>query len=65
VLEGAGLVSRRRAGQRRPCQLVAEPLQAAARWLIGYREFWEESYERLDELLAVLQQQPAKKDEDK
>jgi hypothetical protein len=35
--------------------LQAEPLREAVSWLVGYREFWEESFERLDELLVSLQ----------
>ena len=55
VLERAGLVSRGRDAQRRPCRLEARPLRSAADWLVGYRDYWEESYRRLDELLADLQ----------
>jgi len=55
VLERAGLVSRRRDAQRRPCRLQAQPLKAATAWLADYRDYWEESYERLDELLDELQ----------
>ena len=56
VLEGAGLISRSRRATARLSHLEAEPLKEATVWLAGYREFWEESYERLDELLATLQQ---------
>lgn len=52
VLERAGLVERGRDAQRRPCRLVAEPMRAATEWLGGYRRFWEESYDRLDQVLA-------------
>jgi DNA-binding transcriptional ArsR family regulator len=55
VLERAGLVSRSRRSTARPSHLEAEPLREATEWLVGYREYWEESYERLDELLAALQ----------
>jgi DNA-binding transcriptional ArsR family regulator len=55
VLERAGLVSRSREAQWRPCRLDAEPLQAVALWAEQYRRFWDESYERLDELLRALQ----------
>ncbi len=55
VLERAGLISRTRRATARLSHLEAEPLKEAAVWLAGYREFWEESYERLDELLAALQ----------
>lgn len=52
VLERAGLVERGRDAQRRPCRLVADPMRAAAAWLGDYRQFWTESYDRLEELLA-------------
>lgn len=52
VLERAGLVSRRRDAQRRPCRLEAEPLKVATEWLADYRDYWEESFQRLDALLA-------------
>ena len=55
VLEQAGLISRSRKATARLSHLEAEPLKEATVWLAGYREFWEESYERLDELLAALQ----------
>jgi DNA-binding transcriptional ArsR family regulator len=54
VLERAGLVSRRRDAQRRPCRLEARPLKAATDWLENYRSYWEESYQRLDTLLDEL-----------
>jgi DNA-binding transcriptional ArsR family regulator len=54
VLERAGLVSRGRDAQRRPCRLQARPLRAATHWLEDYRQFWEEQYERLDALLSEL-----------
>jgi DNA-binding transcriptional ArsR family regulator len=57
VLEGAGLISRSRRATARLSHLEAEPLREATEWLAGYREFWEESYERLDALLAALQDQ--------
>ena len=56
VLEGAGLISRTRRATARLSHLRAEPLREATVWLAGYREFWEESYERLDELLVALQE---------
>jgi DNA-binding transcriptional ArsR family regulator len=55
VLERAGLISRRRDSQRRPCRLEAGPLADATEWLVRYRQFWEDSFERLDALLAELQ----------
>src|SRR3954462_6907905 len=58
VLEQAGLISRSRRATVRLSHLPAEPLRAATQWLAGYREFWTESFERLDELLASLQHEP-------
>jgi len=55
VLEKAGLISRGREAQWRPCKLRAEPLKQAAGWLDEYRRFWEESFDRLDEYLKTLQ----------
>ena len=46
VLERAGLVSRRRDAQRRPCRLEARRLRAATDWLDGYRRYWDESYQQ-------------------
>lgn len=55
VLERAGLISRGRDAQRRPCRLEAGPLKDAVDWLANYRSYWEESYQRLDDLLGELQ----------
>lgn len=54
VLENAGLISRGRDAQRRPCKLEAQPLAEATGWLIEYRKYWEAQFERLDELLDEL-----------
>jgi DNA-binding transcriptional ArsR family regulator len=54
VLERAGLVSRGRDAQRRPCRLEARPLRAAIEWLENYRDYWEESFQRLDSVLDEL-----------
>ncbi len=54
VLVDAGLVSRRRDAQRRPCHLEAERLREAVDWLEGYRRFWELRYEQLDTVLAAM-----------
>ena len=54
VLERAELVSRRRDAQRRPCRLEAAPLGEVTGWLADFRDFWGESYERLDGLLDEL-----------
>ena len=57
VLERAGLILRGRDAQRRPCRLRAAPLGEAAEWLGDYRKFWEESFDRLDAYLQVLQEE--------
>jgi DNA-binding transcriptional ArsR family regulator len=56
VLQKAGLITRGRDAQFRPCRLEAEPLKAASDWIGRYREFWEESFNRLDEYLKELQE---------
>ncbi len=55
VLERAGLISRGRDAQRRPCRIEARALAAADDWLERYRRLWEENYRRLDDLLDELQ----------
>jgi len=57
VLERAGLISRSRDAQRRPCRLQAKPLAEADEWLERYREFWEASFNRLDSLLEEMKAQ--------
>ncbi len=57
VLERAGLVSRTRDAQRRPCRIEGKPLADASGWLEGYRRFWEASFQRLDVLLDELKTQ--------
>src|SRR5258706_488535 len=54
VLEQAGLISRSRRATARLSHLEAQPLREATEWLARYQEFWDESYGRLDELLARL-----------
>lgn len=54
VLERAGLVSRSRDAQRRPCKLEAAPLREATDWIAAYAAFWEESFDRLEGYLAEL-----------
>lgn len=56
VLEGAGLISRSRRATARLSHLEAQPLREATTWLARYQVFWDESYDRLDALLATLQQ---------
>ena len=55
MLERAGLVSRGRDAQRRPCRLKAQPLEAAYVWIERYRQMWDQSFGRLDVLLEELQ----------
>ena len=55
VLERAGLIVRGRDAQRRPCHLEPRRLKHAADWIGTYRQFWEESYSRLDDYLHELQ----------
>ena len=54
VLERAGLITRHRRSTSRLSHLQAEPLREAIAWLERYREYWDESYDRLDALLATL-----------
>src|SRR5262245_16937956 len=54
VLENAGLIARGREAQWRPCRLEAEPLKEVAKWAENYRQFWDASYQRLDEYLKTL-----------
>jgi DNA-binding transcriptional ArsR family regulator len=57
VLERAGLITRSRDRQRRPCRIEARPLAEANDWLEGYRRLWEANFERLDALLDELKAQ--------
>src|ERR1041384_6961055 len=63
VLQRAGLIKQSRAAQYRPCRLVPEPLKEASDWLAQYRNFWEQSFERLDEYLKELQANQSLKEE--
>jgi DNA-binding transcriptional ArsR family regulator len=55
VLERAGLVSRTRQATMRLSHLEPEPLREATEWLTGYREYWDESFDRLEALLTRIQ----------
>jgi len=55
VLEGAGLISRSREAQARPCKLEPEALQRAYSWIDHYRRFWDASFDRMADYLAELQ----------
>jgi DNA-binding transcriptional ArsR family regulator len=56
VLENAGLIERGKQAQWRPCRLNAEPLKQANNWLEEYRQFWEQSFDRLEAYLAEIQE---------
>ena len=58
VLEQAGLISRRRAAQSRPCHLEPDRLDVADAWITEQRQMWAERYDRLDEHLKTLQASP-------
>lgn len=55
VLQRAGLISRGRDAQRRPCKLVAAPLKEVSDWTEHYRHLWEQRFDRLDDYLRELQ----------
>jgi DNA-binding transcriptional ArsR family regulator len=61
VLERAGLISRGRDAQRRPCRLEGAPLRDASAWIERYREFWDASVGALDDVLEDLKQQDRRK----
>jgi DNA-binding transcriptional ArsR family regulator len=61
VLEKAGLISRSRTAQWRPCRIRATPLKDAADWVEDYRRFWEQSFDRLDGYLKQLQAKETKR----
>ncbi len=54
VLESAGLITKTRQAQWRPCALNADGLKDAAQWMEQYRMFWEESFDRLDAYLKTV-----------
>jgi DNA-binding transcriptional ArsR family regulator len=58
VLEHAGLISRSRDAQRRPCRIEAKRLEEANQWLQRYSAFWEASLQRLDDLLGEVETEP-------
>jgi len=58
VLERAGLISRGREAQWRPCRLEATPLRGISDWVAQYRQFWEARLDRLEDYLRELHGQP-------
>jgi DNA-binding transcriptional ArsR family regulator len=60
VLQHAGLITQSRSAQWRPCRLEGAHLKEAADWVGEYRRFWDESFERLDEVLQDLIQKEKK-----
>jgi len=62
VLERAGLVSRGREAQFRPVRLQAAALAGAAQWLGGYRRFWEESLDQLDEYVKDMKRKERRRE---
>ena len=61
VLERAGLIARGREAQWRPCRIEPAALKGVDDWLEGYRRFWEEGFDRLDEYLHTLQAKEKKR----
>lgn len=59
VLERAGLIARGRDAQWRPCRLAPEPLRGVADWVANYRQFWEQSLDRLEAYLKEVQEHEA------
>ena len=64
VLEHAGLMSRGREAQWRPCRLEAVPMREVTEFAEEYRRFWDENYARLDSYLKTLQQKDGTDDDD-
>jgi len=60
VLERAGLIVRGRDAQRRPCRLAVRPLRDANVWIERFRDFWEERFEAIDDVLEDLKRAEAK-----
>jgi DNA-binding transcriptional ArsR family regulator len=65
VLERAGLISRSRDAQRRPCKLEPKALATANAWLEKYRQYWERNFEQLDDLLVELKNEKTRNENEK
>jgi DNA-binding transcriptional ArsR family regulator len=63
VLERAGLIARGRQAQWRPCSLQAAPLKEVADWVEGYRQFWDQTFDRLDDYLRAMKSQVTKEND--
>ncbi|HEV2652152.1 MAG TPA: metalloregulator ArsR/SmtB family transcription factor [Rhizomicrobium sp.] len=61
VLESAGLISRGREAQWRPCHLEAKPLREASEWLEDYRRFWDRNLDSLGDYLKTMQRNAGKR----
>lgn len=61
VLERAGLITRARVGQSRPAMLEAKPMKDVAEWAEAFRVFWEQRYDRLDDYLTTMSDDPKEK----
>ena len=59
VLETAGLITRERKSQWRPCKLDAGPMREAVIWLSAYRDQWEKKFQKLDDVLEALKREEA------
>lgn len=55
VLEAAGLITRTREAQWRPCALAPEPLRFADGWIANYRRFWDETFDRMEDYMSGLE----------
>jgi DNA-binding transcriptional ArsR family regulator len=64
VLERAGLISRGKQAQWRPCRLDARPLREVADWIAGYQRFWEQRYDRLYDYLQQVQEDERQQEEE-
>jgi DNA-binding transcriptional ArsR family regulator len=65
VLEKAGLITKTKEAQWRPCKLNGDRLKDVADWTDQYREFWEESFDRLEEYLKTVTKKKGKKNGNK
>ncbi len=63
VLQRAGLITQSRSAQWRPCRLEAGRLKEASEWVGEYRRFWDESFQRLDEVLQEMIKEEKDRDE--